>query len=106
MERGACCAFHHPRCARTSLDGGTISQLGFTRDAGGLTDDACVLTHGLGTEYREVREDGGELLLGVDSDCQSLVGSTPSVVVPGAGGQELISGMTGVEVSDQGRGWR
>ena len=37
-----------------------------------------------------MRKDGGELPLGLDSDSQGLVGNAPRVVVPDAGGQELI----------------
>ncbi len=72
------------------VEGGTISKLGLTSDASGLADDACVRAHGLGTYHREVREDGGNLPLGLASGRQGLVDRTPTVVVPDVGVQEEI----------------
>ena len=46
-----------------------------------------------------MREDGGELPLGLDSDSQGLVGNAPSVVVPDAGGQELIKDVSQVSMA-------
>ena len=46
-----------------------------------------------------MRKDGGELPLGLDSDSQGLVGNAPSVVVPDAGGQELIKDVSQVSMA-------